>query len=60
MLLTEFCGNQWEEDFKGVYHICAWRPSWSCDQHHINKEGRALSTFLPPPQPSEAKNESNC
>ena len=20
-----------EEDFKGFYHIWAWRPSWSCD-----------------------------
>ena len=23
--------------FKGFYHIWAWRPSWSCDQHHVNK-----------------------
>ena len=22
---------------KGFYHIWAWRPSWSCDQHHIIK-----------------------
>ena len=22
--------------FKGFYHIWAWRPFWSCDQHHIN------------------------
>ena len=21
--------------FKGFYHIWAWRPSWSCDQHLI-------------------------
>ena len=21
--------------FKGFYHIWAWRPSWSCDQHHV-------------------------
>ena len=20
---------------KGFYHIWAWRPSWSCDQHHV-------------------------
>ena len=20
---------------KGVYHMWAWRPSWSCDQHHV-------------------------
>ena len=19
---------------KGFYHICAWWPSWTCDQHH--------------------------
>ena len=23
--------------FKGFYHIWAWRPSWSCDQDHLNK-----------------------
>ena len=23
-----------EKIFKGFYHIWAWRPSWSCDQHH--------------------------
>ena len=22
---------------KGFYHIWAWRPSWSCNQHHVNK-----------------------
>ena len=22
---------------KGFHHILAWQPSWSCDQHHINK-----------------------
>ena len=21
---------------KDVYHIWAWRPLWSCDQHHVN------------------------
>ena len=20
---------------KGFYHIWAWRPSWSCDKHHV-------------------------
>ena len=25
------------DDFKGFYHIWPWRPSWSCDQHHVNK-----------------------
>ena len=23
--------------FEGFYHIWAWRPSWSCDQDHVNK-----------------------
>ena len=23
--------------FKGFYHICAWRPSWSCDLDHLYK-----------------------
>ena len=22
--------------FKGFYHIWAWQPSWSCDQHHAH------------------------
>ena len=26
-----------EEDFKGFYHIWAWRPSWSCDLYHLYK-----------------------
>ena len=25
------------EDFEGVYHIWAWRPSWSCDLDHLYK-----------------------
>ena len=24
-----------EKIFKGFYHIWAWRPSWSFDQHHV-------------------------
>ena len=24
-------------NLKGFYHIWAWWPSWSCDQHHVNK-----------------------
>ena len=24
-----------EKIFKGFYHIWAWRPSWSCDQHPV-------------------------
>ena len=38
MLHTKFCGNlsaSSGEDFKGFYHIWAWRPAWSCDQHHV-------------------------
>ena len=23
------------ELLKGFYHIWAWQPSWSCDQHHV-------------------------
>ena len=26
-----------EDDFKGFYHIWAWRPSWSCDLDHLYK-----------------------
>ena len=25
-----------EKIFEGFYHIWAWRPSWSCDQDHVN------------------------
>ena len=25
------------EDFKGFYHIWAWRPSWSCDLYHLHE-----------------------
>ena len=25
------------DDFQGFYHIWAWRPSWSCDQDHLNR-----------------------
>ena len=39
MLHTKFRGNRpagSREDFlKGFYHMWAWRPSWSCDQHHV-------------------------
>ena len=24
-------------NFEGFYHRWEWRPSWPCDQHHINK-----------------------
>ena len=40
MLHTKFHGNLSagsREDFKGFYHIWAWRPSWSCDQHHFHQ-----------------------
>ena len=32
-----------EEDFEGVFHIWALRPSWSCDLDHLYK----LSFFFP-------------
>ena len=43
MLHTKFRGNQstgsWEETFEGFlqYVGSIWRPSWSCDQHHVIK-----------------------
>ena len=41
---TKFCGNRStglgkEHFFKGFYHILAWQPSWSCDQHLTNRPG---------------------
>ena len=36
-----------EEDFKGFYHIWAWRPSLSCDLDHLYK----LSFPLPKEAP---------
>ena len=33
----------------GFYHIWAWRPSWSCDQEHLNK----LSFHHPKESPYE-------
>ena len=32
-----------EEDFLGIYHIWAWRPSWSCDLDQLYKHSFALS-----------------
>ena len=41
MLHTKFRENRpagsGGEDFEGFYHIWAWRPSWSCHHHHVNK-----------------------
>ena len=42
MLHTKFRENRpagsREKDFlKGFYHIWAWQPSWSFDQHHVIK-----------------------
>ena len=42
MLHTKFCGNRVHRFLrrrflKGFYHIWAWQPSWSCDQHHVIK-----------------------
>ena len=43
MLHTKFqdhrTSGSGEEEFKGFYHIWAWRPSWSCDQDHLYKNG---------------------
>ena len=36
-----------DEDFLSVYHILAWRPSWSCDLDHLYK----LSFTLPKEAP---------
>ena len=41
MQRTKFHGN-WSTDsreeyfLKGFYHIWAWRPCWSCNQHHVH------------------------
>ena len=51
MLHTKFRENRpagsGEEDFKGLYHIWDWRPSWSCDPDDANK----LSFPLPKEAP---------
>ena len=26
----------WRRFLKGFYHIWAWRPPWSCDQHYVD------------------------
>ena len=53
MLHTNFQGHRpfgsREEDFKGFYHICAWRPLWSCDLDHLNE--------LSFPHPTQNTNE---
>ena len=39
MLHTKFSGNRpagsGDDDFEVFYHLWAWRPSWSCDHHHV-------------------------
>ena len=36
MLHTKFRGNRPAGSGEGdFYHIWAWQPSWSCDQHHV-------------------------
>ena len=41
MLHTKCRGNRLpvpeKKILKGFYHIWAWRPSLSCDQHHVIK-----------------------
>ena len=38
-----------KDDFKGLYPIWAWRPSWSCDLDHLCK----ISFSLPQKAPNE-------
>ena len=51
MLHTKFRENRpagsGEEDFKGFYHILAWRPSWSCDPDAAKKISFPLSKEAP-------------
>ena len=35
--LKSACRFQRRRFLKGFYHISAWRPSWSGDQHHVIK-----------------------
>ena len=35
-----------EKIFKGFYHIWAWPPSWSCDQHHVIRLIIFISLYL--------------
>ena len=39
-------GSKRRRIFKVFNHLCAWRPSWSCDQHHINKFSIIISMYL--------------
>ena len=39
-------GSPDPEILKGFYHIWAWWPSWSCDQHHVVRF--SLNNFLVP------------
>ena len=32
--------------FKGFYHIWAWWPSWSCDQHRVIKYSFHMKAFI--------------
>ena len=36
-----------EEDFKGFYHIWAWRPSWSTNRDHFSNLLFPLSKEAP-------------
>ena len=38
-------GSLVPEILKGFYHIWAWLPSWSCDQHHVDKFSCAWGKF---------------
>ena len=45
MLHTKFYGN-WPTGSGEDYHIWAWRPSWSCDQHHVIRFSLYLKVFI--------------
>ena len=36
-----------EDDFKGFYHILAWRSSWSCDLENLYKVLQPLPKAAP-------------
>ena len=50
MLHTKFHGNRPAGStvgfLKGYYPIWAWRPSWSCDQHHVINFSLYLKSFI--------------
>ena len=45
MLHTKFRGNRRRRFLKGFYHMWAWQPSWSWDQHHVIRFSLYLKAF---------------